>query len=146
MECDDSDLQDNVPQHSSYELIDGDTEFGARAEFTCEIGYEIVTGDQFIHCDQNENWAGTFPNCSLVSCGAIEAPEDVHVSGSVYTFGAVVSFSCNVGFELEGSCCISCLANGSWNASIPSCTPINQGNTVSCYQLTMTLYKLSSAF
>ena len=47
-----------------------------------------------------------------------------------YPVGTNVSFSCNSGFRLDGSNFSTCLANGAWSISIPTCTLGNKTNII----------------
>lgn len=46
------------------------------------------------------------------------------ISGSVFSYPHSVTFSCQPGFNLKGAAHLQCLANGSWETSIPSCEPV----------------------
>ena len=37
--------------------------------------------------------------------------------------GNVVHYSCNVGYTLEGADTATCLMNGNWSETVPSCLP-----------------------
>ena len=39
-----------------------------------------------------------------------------------YHFGDIVTFQCNIGYILQGSNTIVCQEDGSWDASLPTCT------------------------
>lgn len=40
---------------------------------------------------------------------------------SEFTFGALITFSCEDGYDLRGPAMLQCLANNSWNGTVPSC-------------------------
>ena len=43
-----------------------------------------------------------------------------HVFGTRFSHGRVVSFKCNLGYELVGDRTLRCI-NGRWNSSAPQC-------------------------
>ena len=49
------------------------------------------------------------------------------VAFGYYSVGTNVFFTCYSGYKLDGSNFGTCLANGSWNVSYPTCT---QGNEI----------------
>ena len=119
----------NGIQNGDFELIDGDREYGARVQYTCVTGYEIVSGDELLTCNEDEVWVGTVPTCQIVSCATVNAPLNVIIvnMGQVtYTYGDSVSFSCNTGYMIAGNVSITCLADGNWSASTPLCVNIPQ--------------------
>ena len=106
--------------NSSYTLLDGDTQYGATVTFTCHDGYKSDNSED-LTCNETGDWSGTPPVCTIVSCNTIDTLDNGIVIGNVYTFGAVITFNCSNGFQLNGASSIQCLADASWSASIPSC-------------------------
>ena len=43
-------------------------------------------------------------------------------SSSSTTYNSVVTYSCDVGYTLQGSNSITCLSNGQWSGSVPQWT------------------------
>ena len=121
LEC--CDNPDNIT-NGNYELIDGDTEYGARVQYTCVTGYEIVGGDEFLTCNNNTNWTGTVPTCQIMNCVTVNASINgiiVNMGHGTYTYGDSVSFSCNIGYMIAGNVSITCQADGNWSDSTPLC-------------------------
>ena len=64
-------------------------------------------------------------NCCFVflqACPALSSPSD----GYVYQFASpvfedVISYSCDLGYALEGTNSRSCLSTGAWSGDDPSC-------------------------
>ena len=109
--------------------MDGDTQYGARVTFTCQDGYESAdsSGDNYLTCNETGGWSGTPPAaCTIVSCNTIDTLDNGTVIGNIYTFGAVLTFECSNGLQLNGASSIQCLANGNWSASTPSCVVSQQ--------------------
>ena len=57
---------------------------------------------------------------SLASCVPLQAPGDGKIQNNDIKHGALVSFSCNDGFQTNGSRILKCI-NGKWNGSAPTC-------------------------
>ena len=55
------------------------------------------------------------------TCPAPSAPVNGQVSGNGNSFGDVVTFKCNLGYNLTGSATRRCQADGSWSGTQPSC-------------------------
>ena len=49
---------------------------------------------------------------------------------SNFAYGTVVSFQCNVGFELSGKANITCEADNNWDNNIPMCTLVTCPNPI----------------
>ncbi|XP_019630213.1 PREDICTED: P-selectin-like [Branchiostoma belcheri] len=78
---------------------------GSTFECSCDVG---LVGDGF--------------NCSVVQCHVLTAP----VNGALSPTGRrqyqdVVTFTCNPGYSLVGTASLTCLLNGTWSASPPTC-------------------------
>ncbi len=137
----------NGIQNGDFELIDGDKEYGARVQYTCDTGYEIVSGDEFLTCDEDEEWVGTEPACQIVSCDAVNAPlNGIIVNMGQGTYGDSVSFSCNTGYMIVGNESITCLANGSWSASTPLCVNIPPAMSSGMHVCTCTMNVIVKAW
>ena len=68
------------------------------------------------------------------NCVSLTAPPFGHVSIASTTLGSVASFSCNDGFQLEGSLTRTCTADG-WNGTDSVCGKLQD------YSSTVTLYE-----
>ena len=58
----------------------------------------------------------------VVTCPSLYAPENGQVSFGNSTYLSVRTFSCNVGYNINGPVNTTCQANGSWSTTAPSCT------------------------
>lgn len=57
---------------------------------------------------------------SLASCVPLQAPRDGKIQDNDIKHSALVSFSCNDGFQMNGSRILKCI-DGKWNGSAPTC-------------------------
>ena len=77
-----------------------------------------------IHC----NWACLFFIYSLIfpfsaiDCGDPGTPTNGQRSLSSTTYNSVVTYTCDVGYTLQGSNSRTCQFNGQWNGSVPQCS------------------------
>ncbi|XP_055949631.1 limulus clotting factor C-like isoform X2 [Argiope bruennichi] len=118
---------------------------GSKITFDCEEGYEMVGDEWKIYCKLKGQWTSDPPICVDISTyedtlvpeavmggcpvptvdpnGAMEdiPPDDPRRLGQGFDAGSPVNFTCNDGYELEGSNMIICLRNGRWNSPPPTC-------------------------
>ena len=57
---------------------------------------------------------------SLASCVPLQAPRDGKLKNNDIKHSALVFFSCNDGFQMNGSIILKCI-DGQWNGSAPTC-------------------------
>ncbi|XP_076821334.1 complement receptor type 1-like [Clavelina lepadiformis] len=97
-------------------------EFGDRAFYECEIGYELSQRQNFVNCNTRGEWQGTFPSCNIIECQAPIAPEHgfIEDNGIAYEYGNEVTYSCGTEYKLEGNSNGRCNENGDWG-EVPTC-------------------------
>ena len=61
------------------------------------------------------------PSSPAVDCGDPGTPTNGQRTLSSTTYSSVVTYTCNVGYTLQGSNSRTCLSNGQWNGSVPQC-------------------------
>ncbi|XP_038650805.1 complement factor H-like [Scyliorhinus canicula] len=115
--------------HATFHLIRGeDLVFGARIEYICDEGYQLVATKNYRDCEV-DGWSGLVPYCEVQTCPSVKEPENVEVimSGTFdldqdFPFGSALQFECSSSeLEIEGVKEIYCLANGTWSNPVPSC-------------------------
>ena len=57
---------------------------------------------------------------SLASCVPLQAPRDGKIQNNDIKHGALISFSCIDGFQMNGPRILKCI-DGKWNGSAPTC-------------------------
>ncbi|XP_074650227.1 sushi, von Willebrand factor type A, EGF and pentraxin domain-containing protein 1-like [Tubulanus polymorphus] len=101
--------------------------YGHKADFTCNTGFFRV-GPQSYTCQADGSWiAGTnnyLPRCEATFCK--DPPQLLFGSYSMSTpiQDAVVYYTCDTGFQLEGSPIATCQSTMAWkflNDNVPSC-------------------------
>ena len=55
------------------------------------------------------------------SCGNPGTPDNGEKNSSSYQYGNTISFTCNVGYTLQGSQVRTCQTNGEWTGTQPTC-------------------------
>ncbi len=96
------------------------TGYGSTASYGCQSGY-TRSGSATRTCQANGNWSSTAPICVPVSCGGLSSPSNGSVSTPDTNYGGTASYSCQSGYELNGSSTRTCQSNGSWSGSAPTC-------------------------
>ncbi|NWJ07456.1 CFAH factor, partial [Crypturellus undulatus] len=112
----------------SFELTNGNEfVFGARVEYRCDEGYQMLSLKNYREC-QADGWSNNVPHCEVAKCLPVQAPANgrIIVTGvfeldQEFSFGQVVKFECNENFKLVGSKEVHCTSNGKWSSDVPQC-------------------------
>ncbi|XP_074165140.1 complement receptor type 2 isoform X2 [Sminthopsis crassicaudata] len=99
---------------------------GLSVTYSCEPGY-ILVGERTIHCLSSGVWNTTAPECKEALCdplikfpnGQVEEPSHLQI-------GAIMTFSCNKGYHLQGqasSRCVPAKEGVVWT-KIPTCIEV----------------------
>ncbi|XP_066300831.1 CUB and sushi domain-containing protein 3-like [Branchiostoma lanceolatum] len=100
--------------------VSGSNSYGDTVSFTCNIGYNLL-GPTTLTCQSNLAWSGSPPTCSIVQCPPLAAPDNGGKTGDHY-YQDVVTFTCDLGYDLVGSSSLTCQADSAWSGSVPTCT------------------------
>ncbi|XP_060077759.1 sushi, von Willebrand factor type A, EGF and pentraxin domain-containing protein 1-like, partial [Ylistrum balloti] len=113
----------------SFSIQNGDIEnefdnvFETVLLFRCNEGF-VMVGDAAISCLSNGTWNGTQPSCSQIEC---ETPNDI-LNGVVdftsLAYGNIATYTCEAGFEANGTLTRICDSSGNWSGVAPTCTAI----------------------
>ncbi|CAN9509297.1 unnamed protein product [Ophioblennius macclurei] len=106
----------------------GDSDFlaGGEVAFGCDDGYELV-GAASITCQETGRWDRPAPYCRALSCPAPAVPQNSVMTGSNFTYGSTVTFSCQPGFLPPIPYHFQCLSSQRWSGSPPACHPVTCG-------------------
>ena len=96
-------------------------------QYYCNEGYQL-SGGSSAQCTAAGDWNVTLPNCTLVNCGDPGIPDNGARNGDNFYYNSTITYSCNIGYNLTGTATLTCLSNGTWNESIPTCPPVNCGD------------------
>ncbi|XP_070563038.1 LOW QUALITY PROTEIN: sushi, von Willebrand factor type A, EGF and pentraxin domain-containing protein 1-like [Ptychodera flava] len=99
--------------------------YGSSLEYECLPGYNLQ-GEAIVTCQANGLWTDV-PSCVAVECGEPSSPNNGFVSENAVTYGSVVHYGCDEGYNLKGSPEIRCLADGSWSNQTPVCEKLSCG-------------------
>uniref|UniRef100_A0A3Q3JW62 Sushi, von Willebrand factor type A, EGF and pentraxin domain-containing protein 1 n=1 Tax=Monopterus albus TaxID=43700 RepID=A0A3Q3JW62_MONAL len=94
--------------------------------YKCEEGFMLNT-TATLRCLMGGEWEPS-PydiSCVPVRCSTPESIDRGYVSGTNYSFGAVVAYSCDKGFLIRGEKRRTCKANGEWGGALPTCEPVS---------------------
>ncbi|KAH0517158.1 Sushi, von Willebrand factor type A, EGF and pentraxin domain-containing protein 1 [Microtus ochrogaster] len=97
---------------------------GSVFTFGSKVTYRLQ-GPALLECTASGRWDRPPPTCHLVSCGEPPVLKDAVITGTNFTFGNLVTYTCKEGFTLAGPDTIICLANGKWNSSNPQCLAVS---------------------
>lgn len=76
----------------------------------------------------------------VVDCMALTAPDNGRVdTSSGTTFNKEATYSCNTGYRLDGEMTRTCLSNGQWSSSEPSCVRKSVNMVRVCTMITGTV-------
>ncbi|KAH3810258.1 hypothetical protein DPMN_138648 [Dreissena polymorpha] len=115
----------NLPPNSTSLESRVNKTFGDMLFYSCQVGFEMVGNESSVKCQANKTWTQG-SGCQIVRC-----PEFVLLPNSTSnesrinrTFGDVISYTCQVGFEItENEPSVKCQANKTWSQGF-QCRPI----------------------
>ncbi|ELT94724.1 hypothetical protein CAPTEDRAFT_223058 [Capitella teleta] len=102
-----------------------DFTYGQQVGFYCDTGYTL-RGSHVSTCGP-DGWDAEVPTCEIVQCRPPTFGEHIQLQSentNVYVYNNVLSFSCDGGFQLEGSSSIRCQENGRWSERVPTCEAV----------------------
>ncbi|XP_078585767.1 CUB and sushi domain-containing protein 1-like [Branchiostoma floridae x Branchiostoma japonicum] len=102
--------------------------YGATVTMTCNPGYRLH-GNSSTTCAANGHWDQTSAYCEEIRCRPITPPDYATMTADGNSYGDVVTFTCNNGYQMAGSSRLTCGSSGRWSSSPPTC------NKVSCSDL-----------
>nr|BAM15262.1 complement component 2/factor B variant 1 [Tachypleus tridentatus] len=99
---------------------------GDEVEMYCETSYRLLSGSEYLYCEENGEWDSQFPVCGVTECKVPEGLENGKISERQDTNLTLVpenfelNFICNQNYRLIGSSWIKCTYLG-WSSALPTC-------------------------
>ncbi|XP_066283044.1 sushi, von Willebrand factor type A, EGF and pentraxin domain-containing protein 1-like [Branchiostoma lanceolatum] len=104
--------------------VSGGNRYGNTLQFSCNAGYQLIGGST-ITCQADGTWDGPEPTCDKIHCPPPQAPLNGHVTGNIQQYGDMISYTCDVGYLLNGPSVSTCLSTGVWSDQAPQCTAMD---------------------
>ncbi|XP_060053915.1 E-selectin isoform X2 [Erinaceus europaeus] len=120
------------PQNGSVNCshsLTGALTYRSSCKFTCEDGFQLQGATQ-VECTAERKWTQDVPVCEAVKCDTVRPPQGgfmncSHPPTGNFTYTSSCVFSCDEGFELQGSAQLECSSQGQWTQEIPSCQAVS---------------------
>ncbi|XP_026101402.1 P-selectin-like [Carassius auratus] len=113
-------------QHGSLHCQDhlGKFSYGTLCWLECGAGFTL-NGSNSTSCTSQGKWSHEFPVCQVVTCNAILAPANGHLTCAdplgKFSFRSSCNVSCDEGYKIRGKATLTCLSDGIWSAPTPAC-------------------------
>ncbi|XP_040215651.1 E-selectin-like isoform X2 [Rana temporaria] len=106
----------------------GKSQYKSFCNFSCDEGYEL-NGTRSVYCQKEGEWSESTPRCSVVSCIDLQIPANGNISCTdeygKSQYKSLCNFSCDEGYELNGTRSVFCQKTGEWSDSTPTCLAWN---------------------
>lgn len=109
-------------------------QYGDVVEVVCETGFALTGNSSNITlvCEASGSWSGRIPTCEKLLCpepyvknAQAKMVEDLEEANPTYSFGALITFTCDKGYNLVGEADNICLGDGTWSEPYPNCELIH---------------------
>lgn len=120
------------PLSASYSILESSNKArfpaGSIVSFKCTEGFVLNTTAK-IECVRGGQWR---PSPSTIQCIPVRCAEPLgikngYATGTNYSFGAIVAYSCTRGYYIKGEKKRTCEATGTWSGTMPTCHPVSCG-------------------
>ncbi|XP_063877551.1 sushi, von Willebrand factor type A, EGF and pentraxin domain-containing protein 1-like isoform X4 [Scylla paramamosain] len=112
------------PLHATYKSSESEFTAFTTLSYECEEGYTTSSWSTVLTCSSDGEWTGEVIQCNPVVCGNPGTLPHGYISGTDYTFGKEVQFSCMEGYRLLGAPSAECQADGTWSNYATSCLKV----------------------
>ncbi|XP_077971175.1 sushi, von Willebrand factor type A, EGF and pentraxin domain-containing protein 1-like isoform X2 [Styela clava] len=120
----------HVPEHAIVDCSHA-TSFRSECRLIPKPGYTL-NGPEFIQCTSEGEWSSAPGALTVISCDPLEAPSNGKIicTGG-FDFQSTCTFSCGVGYEMQGSSSRTCQENQEWTGEATICQLIECPTIVS---------------
>ncbi|XP_064225865.1 CUB and sushi domain-containing protein 1 [Aotus nancymaae] len=123
--CSDPGFVENAIRHGQQNFPES-FEYGMSVLYHCKKGFYLL-GSSALTCMANGLWDRSLPKCLAISCGHPGVPANAVLTGELFTYGAIVHYSCRGSQSLVGNSTRVCQEDSRWSGSLPHCTGNNPG-------------------
>nr|XP_055205502.1 CUB and sushi domain-containing protein 1 isoform X1 [Gorilla gorilla gorilla] len=123
--CSDPGFVENAIRHGQQNFPES-FEYGMSVLYHCKKGFYLL-GSSALTCMANGLWDRSLPKCLAISCGHPGVPANAILTGELFTYGAVVRYSCRGSESLIGNDTRVCQEDSHWSGALPHCTGNNPG-------------------
>ncbi|CAK8674344.1 unnamed protein product [Clavelina lepadiformis] len=90
--------------------------------YSCGRRYRLV-GISRANCNEDRTFTSPPPRCNEITCPRRTTPADARPSSlkSRWVVDEVLSYTCDVGYDLRGNPSSTCLVSGGWSNDLPNC-------------------------
>ncbi|XP_045205733.2 CUB and sushi domain-containing protein 3-like [Mercenaria mercenaria] len=117
----------SLPELQNGKIVFNKTTFGSEANYICDVGYSYM-GDFTRICRSNATWSETEPLCQIKDCKVPSIPSNGEIYFDNTTYGSVIYYLCDVGYNMKGENVSVCTENGQWNNTETKCVIKDCGN------------------
>ncbi|KAM5148064.1 E-selectin-like [Mantella aurantiaca] len=102
----------------------GEFKFKSICNFSCDNGFRLH-GSKSSECQSTREWSDPIPTCLAVSCVDLQIPANGKIHCTVEygksQYKSFCNFSCDKGYELNGTNSVFCQNTGEWSENTPTC-------------------------
>lgn len=93
-----------------------------QVQYSCTTGYNLI-GAVALQCASSGNWSGQVPACVVRQCPRLNFTANLIIGGNqtATQYNTLLTFSCETGYNMNGSTSTRCLADQSWSNDVPTC-------------------------
>ncbi|XP_072276252.1 E-selectin-like [Pyxicephalus adspersus] len=106
----------------------GKYQYNAYCNFSCDEGYKL-NGTKSVFCQNTGEWSGPAPTCLAVSCVDLQIPANGKINCTdehgKLQYKSFCNFSCDEGYELNGTKSVFCQNTGEWSEPTPTCSAVS---------------------
>ncbi|XP_073443386.1 membrane cofactor protein-like isoform X2 [Dendrobates tinctorius] len=110
------------------ETLISDILFGSRVNYTCNLGYVMISKRNYRDCQADGTWSNEVPVCEVQSCPPPPPITDGHYEPDLedYVYQHSVTYTCKDStLSLIGDKSIYCTSYGNWSAEPPKCIVVD---------------------